>query len=215
MDEIHVLCPLASSLDGKIASYIGESDADRRAYGFGCEADHLVLLEVLSQSDAVIIGGRSARAESGVIPLRNDKGVIPPWVVISRSAAPLSGRSPDGPIWYVGPDLNDPSKQLEYVDKIFPANSQNLPDLLTLILKLLKSQNLNRVALLGGGEILANFLEIQAVDELWITVCPVFIGAESAVSSIAQILSKPVKFKLQASRTAQDHVFLKYLIAKT
>jgi riboflavin biosynthesis pyrimidine reductase len=151
-----ILCPLAISLDGKIASFPGESDVNRRSYGFGCEADHQLLLKILSEADAVIIGGRTARAASGVLPLFNDCGVIPPWIVLSRSAAPLVGRDDRGPIWYVGAELDDPLQNLRPLDRIFPFQSKKLADLVPETLRILENEKLRRVVLLGGGEILAH-----------------------------------------------------------
>ena len=51
-------------------------------------------------------------------------------------------------------------------------------------LKHLASLHITRLAVLGGGELVASMLESDLIDELWLTVCPLILGGATAPTPV-------------------------------
>jgi 5-amino-6-(5-phosphoribosylamino)uracil reductase len=43
---------------------------------------------------------------------------------------------------------------------------------------------IQRLAVLGGGELVASLLEVHLIDELWLTICPLIFGGVNAPTPV-------------------------------
>lgn len=82
--------------------------------------------------------------------------------------------------------------------------------------KQLHELNLSKLAILGGGELVASLLAADLIDELWLTICPVIFGgnAPTPVGGKGWIQSQAKKLKLVETKQVEQEVFLHYLVNK-
>ena len=80
----------------------------------------------------------------------------------------------------------------------------------------LQELNLNKLAILGGGELVASLLAEDLIDELWLTICPVIFGgnAPTPVGGKGLIQSQAKKLQLLETKQVEQEVFLHYLVIK-
>src|SRR4051794_30117842 len=91
---MRIINVMATALDGVIASHPGETESERRALGFINEHDHQHVEALLAGADAVILGSASLKPTGQAWEVRNHQGVLPIWVVLTRSGLPA-----DLPFW--------------------------------------------------------------------------------------------------------------------
>ncbi|MFB2937315.1 RibD family protein [Aerosakkonemataceae cyanobacterium BLCC-F154] len=76
---------------------------------------------------------------------------------------------------------------------------------------------LQKVAVLGGGKLVASLLEADLVDEFWLTVCPLILGGENAPSPVAGagfLANLAPKLQLLSVKTVDQEVFLHYRLQR-
>jgi 5-amino-6-(5-phosphoribosylamino)uracil reductase len=81
----------------------------------------------------------------------------------------------------------------------------------------LKSLGLQTLAILGGGELVASLLEIDAIDEFWLTVCPIILGGANAptpVGGIGFTAQQARCLKLLSVREIKGEIFLHYSLQR-
>ncbi len=80
----------------------------------------------------------------------------------------------------------------------------------------LQQLSLNKLAILGGGELVASLLAVDLIDELWLTICPLILGgnAPTPVGGTGFIQSQAKKLQLLESKQVEQEVFLHYLVKK-
>ncbi len=80
----------------------------------------------------------------------------------------------------------------------------------------LQELNLNKLAILGGGELVASLLAEDLIDELWLTICPVIFGgnAPTPVGGKGLIQSQAKKLQLLETKQVEQEIFLHYLVIK-
>lgn len=80
----------------------------------------------------------------------------------------------------------------------------------------LQELNLNKLAILGGGELVASLLAEDLIDELWLTICPVIFGgnAPTPVGGKGLIQSQAKKLQLLEIKPVEQEIFLHYLVIK-
>jgi 5-amino-6-(5-phosphoribosylamino)uracil reductase len=81
----------------------------------------------------------------------------------------------------------------------------------------LKALGLQTLAILGGGELVASLLEIDAIDEFWLTVCPVILGGANAptpVEGIGFTAQQARCLKLLSVREIKGEIFLHYSLQR-
>ncbi|EGK84718.1 riboflavin deaminase [Microcoleus vaginatus PCC 9802] len=79
----------------------------------------------------------------------------------------------------------------------------------------LASFDIKRLAILGGGKLVASVLAAGLVDELWLTVCPLILGgadAPTAVEGEGFLADVAPKLELLAVKQVGQEVFLHYRV---
>ncbi|MGB3299981.1 MAG: RibD family protein [Phormidesmis sp.] len=74
---------------------------------------------------------------------------------------------------------------------------------------------IQKLLVMGGGELVASLLAGKLIDELYLTICPLLIGGKSAptpVGGLGFTLPQTPQLSLQSSRTEGDEVFLHYKV---
>lgn len=80
-------------------------------------------------------------------------------------------------------------------------------------LKLLLEKGVNKLAILGGGNLAASLLAFDLIDEFWLTVCPVILGgvdSPTPVEGLGFLASYPMGLELLSVEKVAQEVFLHY-----
>ncbi|WP_009547673.1 RibD family protein [Crocosphaera subtropica] len=213
---------LAMTADGKIA------DFQRNAARFGSNIDQNHLEKQISLVDGVLLGARTLRAFGTTVIVKdaellanrkqNNKPSQPINIVVSASgkiADNLRFFSQPVPHWLMTTQEGT-KEQTSKFEKVltFPeieAGKINLVE----ALKRLKELGLSHLAIIGGGELVANCLEQNLIDELWLTVCPYLLGGKTAptpVEGMGFLSSHAQKLELLSLEQKEQEIFLHYKV---
>ena len=219
----HTTVVLAMSADGKIA------DFRRSPARFGSVADKIHLGKQIAASDAVLFGAGTLRAYGTTMTITDaillqqrkiaNQHPQPVHIVISRSG----NLNPDikffqQPVrrWLLTTSLGayfwQERSEFEEV-LVFETPSQEI-DILA-ALEYFTSLQITRLAILGGGQLVASFLESNLIDEIWLTICPLILGgsiAPSPVEGTGFLSDLAPKLQLLEVSTVEQEVFLHYRI---
>lgn len=220
----HTTTILAITADGKIADYT------RSAARFSSATDKAHLESQISLVDGVIFGAGTLRAYGTSLPicntqlkqLRLNRGQNPQPIhlVVSASGSIASGlKFFEQPIprWLLTTQENS---QLWHNDSLFDRIIVGKTDAdsnfeWSEILSQLKDLRMQKLAILGGGELVASLLAIEAIDEIWLTVCPVIFGGVTAPTPVAGtgwLQSASIKLNLLEVKHIDGEVFLHYRV---
>ncbi|MEH2203350.1 MAG: RibD family protein [Nostoc sp.] len=237
----HTTVVLAMSADGKIA------DFKRSPARFGSRLDKAHLEKQIAASDAVLFGARTLDAygttltvtDPTLVQLRAQGGKPqqPVHIVITNSA----NLNPEihffkQPVrrWLLTTTAGEFSwkERLQTLHSTLGAGVQEYPpefekilvfetptreiDILA-ALKQLATLHITRLAVLGGGELVASLLELDLIDELWLTVCPLILGGNTAPTPVEGKGFLPdlaPKLQLIEVHTVEQEVFLHYRLQR-
>jgi 5-amino-6-(5-phosphoribosylamino)uracil reductase len=209
------------SADGKIA------DVQRSAARFGSAQDRAHLEQQVAAADAVLFGAGTLRVygttlsvtSADLLAQRQQRGQPPQpvQIVVSRSG----NLSPAArffqqplPRWL----LTTPIGAAAWLGK--PAFERILtagPEIhWPTVYEQLEQLGLGKLAVLGGGDLVASLFAAGRVDALWLTVCPLILGgqlAPSPVSGPGFLAHLAPQLTLIEVRSAQQEVFLHYRVA--
>ena len=185
---------IASSIDGRIA-YPGGGKTQ-----LGQSGDRLVLEEALAWSDAILMGGQTLRDHRSICIIKN-KSLLKQRVSEGKNEQPIA---------LLASNQNDfPANWLFFKQPIErwllqKQNNENKSDFPNgfdkkIILKIkwrdtlddLNRRGIKRIVLLGGANLISDFLLEELIDELQITITPHLIGGDYCwVSSKLNSLNK-------------------------
>jgi len=227
----HTTVVLAMSADGKIA------DVMRSPARFGSQADKLHLEEQIALADAVLFGAGTLRAYNTTLAIshpkfvqqREQRGQTPqPFHIVVSKSAQIDPKSrffsQPVPRWLltssVGSDFwqqcqvtNDSSKT--NFDKILVSETQVGEIDLAQALTHLTTLGIAHLAVLGGGILVGGMMELDLIDELWLTICPLILGGVTAPTPVEGqgFLSQLApRLELLAINQVGQEVFLNYRV---
>jgi 5-amino-6-(5-phosphoribosylamino)uracil reductase len=83
--------------------------------------------------------------------------------------------------------------------------------------KHLATLHITRLVVLGGGKLVASLLELDLIDELWLTVCPLILGGSNAPTPVdgkGFLADLAPKLELLEVQTVEQEVFLHYRLQR-
>ncbi|MCU0543162.1 MAG: RibD family protein [Oscillatoriaceae cyanobacterium Prado104] len=228
----HATVILAIAADGKIA------DTARSPARFGSANDKAHLEQQIAAADAVLFGNGTLRAYGTTLRVtapdlldwREERGkpLQPVQIVCSQSCQ-------FDPNWRF---FQQPVPRWLLTGKSaeFPSQSPtNLPlnSMFDRILFVetaggeidwidafgqLANLGIQRLAILGGGQLVASLLAAGSIDEFWLTVCPLILGGAAAPTPVEGkgfLASFAPKLELLAVKQVGQEVFLHYRVARS
>ncbi|MEM9161450.1 MAG: RibD family protein [Cyanobacteria bacterium P01_F01_bin.4] len=217
-DRPQVIAVLAMSADGKIG------DVYRNAARFGSEADRRHLETCVAQADATLFGAGTLRAYGTTLSVRDrtlqqqrkqrGQSAQPIQIVCSASGA-LNPNwrffSQSVPRWLLTTPAGAKAWQGgDQFERIFVA--QDEVDWRATLAQL-KHLGIARLLAMGGGELLAALLAVNAIDELYLTLCPLLLGGKMAPTPIdgaGFLATQAPRLQLVSVDRRGDEVFLHY-----
>ncbi|PZV07680.1 MAG: riboflavin deaminase [Leptolyngbya sp.] len=211
---------LAISLDGKIA------DRHHSPARFGSAADKHHLETQIAQMDAVLFGAGTLRAYGTTLRISNpellqqrqaqNKPPQPVHIVCSASGnldPQLAFFRQPIPRWLLTTEIGVQQwADQDRFERIIVAEQSGSIDWKTAF-QTLATLGCDRIAALGGGELIAGLLAAECVDEFRITVCPIILGGRTAptlVEGAGFLEAIAPRLELISAQTINQEVFLHY-----
>lgn len=206
-----VVSNTAISLDGRI------NTRERRFAFFGSERDHARMSRLRAEADAVLVGGATFRNwPHAALPDEGDRGRLRgrPWnVVVSRSLD-----LPPAADFFAEPAIRPLllTRAAALGARSAPAEIEawdgegDLP--VAWILGQLARRGVERLLVEAGGDLLFQFLAAGAIDEMYLTLCPLVVGGEapSLADGPGFDLAGAPRMRLVSAAPEGDEVFLHY-----
>ena len=222
--KLHVTAILAMTVDGKITA------RDLSAARFGSARDKIHLEKQVSLADGVLFGAGTLRAYGTTMSVSHpnllqerksrSQPSQPVQIVVSRSA----NLNPQWrffqqpvPRWLLTTDKSAKLWQdRAYFERIIVCRSHKNESAIDWFeaFARFKESGLNKLAILGGAELLASLLAVNLIDELWLTICPLILGgdAPSLVGGTGWLQSQGKRLELLNVRQIESEVFLHYRV---
>jgi len=210
---------LAMSADGKIA------DGQRSPARFGSAADQQHLERQVAEADGVLLGAGTLRAYGTTIRVTHPQ-LLQQRVTAGKPSQPVqiicSGsaridpnlrffRQPV-PRWLLTTEAGAQQWQAQPgFEKIICTHEDGID--WKKALTSLGTFGLRRLAVLGGGKLVASLLEAGLIDELWLTVCPLLLGgslAPTPVDGLGFAAQLAPRLQLLSVASQAQEVFLHY-----
>ncbi|MFH1848875.1 MAG: bifunctional diaminohydroxyphosphoribosylaminopyrimidine deaminase/5-amino-6-(5-phosphoribosylamino)uracil reductase RibD [archaeon] len=187
-----VTAKAAVSLDGKIASYTGDSK------WISSPESRKKVHRMRSESDAVLVGLNTVIKDNPRLTCRIRGGRDPLRVILdSRLSVPPDARVFDDDNVVVACLEDAPRRDNLRVIRL-KADAKGRPDL-ALLMKTLGGMQVCSVLIEGGSEVLGSAFDSGTVDRIVWFIAPIIIGGRSAVTAVAgegaASVSKALKFR--------------------
>lgn len=221
-DRPYTTVVLAMSADGKIA------DAQRSPARFSSPQDKLHLEQQIATADAVLFGAGTLRAygttlrvlEPQLLQQRHKQNLAPqPVHIVASSQAQIDRqlrffRQPV-PRWLLTTSVGAKQwQEQEFFAQVLICETPEAKGIdWTGAMKKIVSMGLQRLAVLGGGEVVAAMLAADLIDELWLTICPLLLGGNTAPTPVGGAgFSAAVapRLELLSVQEVAQEVFLHY-----
>lgn len=209
---------LAVSLDGKLARAQRQGERIASAYDF----QHLE--EQVAKADAVLFGATTLRLGGTAMRLQSSS-LIEERVRAGKPPQPLQiVCSASGHLDLALPFFQQPIPRALVTTKAGTARWQGSTAFdycwcaerphwdWPWVLEQIAAVGIHHLAVLGGGHLFASLLQVQAIDELWLTVCPLLLGSESPSLMPLPDCHSP-SMTLLTARPVANEVYLHYRIS--
>ncbi|MDJ0634159.1 MAG: RibD family protein [Xenococcaceae cyanobacterium MO_188.B29] len=220
---------LGMTADGKI------TDKALSPARFGSQADKLHLERQISFADAVIFGAGTLRSYGTTLPITNlelletrkEHSQQPqPFQIVCSASGKLNPQlrffSQPVPRWLLTtPTGAEFWRERTEFERIIVSRSdrhqEQIANSLSMewdsILSQLKQLGIDKLAILGGGQLIASLLAVDVVDEFYLTICPVIFGGKdtpTAVEGRGWLQQQGRKLELVSVKQVDQEVFLHY-----
>ena len=221
----YTIVVLAMSADGKIA------DRDRSAARFGSAQDKAHLEARLAEVDAALFGAGTLRAYGTTLLIKNPALLAQrqhqhkppqPFHIVCSGSGDFNPQLPffkqGVPRWLLttesGAKCWQSCKGTEGTefDRILPFPE---PFDWNTVLQQFNELGLNKLLVMGGGELVASLLAADRVHELWLTVCPLLLGgtiAPTPVEGSGFPANLAPRLELISAEAIDQEVFLHYRV---
>ena len=223
--QLHTTVILAMTADGKI------SDRQGSAARFGSVNDKAHLEQQISLADGVLFGAGTLRAygttmlvsSPTLLQQRKERRKLPqPVQIVVSASADLDPQwrffQQPVPRWLITiADNEDKWHERQEFERIVTTSVKDSNSCWKTAFQQLFELGLNKLAILGGGELVASLLAEDLIDELWLTVCPLILGgnfAPTPVGGKGLIQTEGKKLQLLEVKQVEQELFLHYLIVK-
>jgi 2,5-diamino-6-(ribosylamino)-4(3H)-pyrimidinone 5'-phosphate reductase len=209
----HVILNAAMSIDGKIATRLGNSDLSSKQ-------DKIRIHKLRSKVDAILIGKNTLQKDDPLLTVRYSSGSNPTRIVLD-SLGKISINSKILKTSYKVPTIiavseNISSRNLQKLKK-FPIDiiitGKKLVNLRSLLLHLYK-RKIKTVLVEGGGKTNWQFIKENLIDEIWVTITPIIIGGTDAITLVQgngfPTIAKSSKFRLNGIKKLENYIVLHY-----
>jgi 5-amino-6-(5-phosphoribosylamino)uracil reductase len=214
------------SADGKIA------DFERSPARFGSPADKTHLETQIAKADGVLFGAGTLRAygttlrvtDPDLLQQRQQHGKAPqPVQIVCSRTGQLNAEYPffkqPVPRWLLTTSTGAaPWYKSSAFERILTVTLKESRLDWVSAMELLSDAGLRRIVIAGGGDLVASLLSVHAIDELWLTVCPLLLGGSSAPSPVEGRgfpADLAPRLELLSSEAIAHEVFLHYRIKRT
>lgn len=219
----HTTVVLAMSADGKIA------DEQRSPARFSSPTDLAHLQKQVALADAVLFGAATLRAYGTTLSVSDPvliqqrqqlgKPTQPIQIVCSKSAdidPNLRFFQQQVPRWLLTSNAGAEVWQVQTgFEKILITEISQTGINWLDAFQQLKNLGLERLAVLGGGNLVASLLANNLIDELWLTVCPLILGGAQSptpVEGIGFLPNLAPRLELLSVEAIHQEVFLHYRV---
>lgn len=216
---------VAMSADGKIA------DAMRSPTLFGSPNDKAHLETQVALADGVLFGATTLRAGETAMRVINPellkqrkqqgKPLQPVQIVCSRTAeidSQLKFFRQEVPRWLLTTVVGRQQwKGRSEFERILAVDNGTGGVDWHAAFQQMASLGLKRLAVLGGGELVASLLAVDLIDELWLTVCPLIIGGTKAPTPVEGdgfLTQLAPRLELLSVQQVEQEVFLHYRLLR-
>lgn len=209
----HVILSAAISIDGKIATRLGDSKLSSKK-------DKIRLHRLRSKVDAILVGKNTIHRDDPLLTVRYVKGKNPTRIILD-SQGTISVNSKILQTCNKVPTIIAVSKRISKVNlqklKRFPVeiimtgkNSVNIKSLMNNLSK----RKINTVLVEGGGTINWQFIQNNLFDEILITITPFIIGGIDAITFVQgrgfdKIIKSP-RLRLNTIKRLENYLVLHY-----
>ncbi|RMH73505.1 MAG: RibD family protein [Cyanobacteria bacterium J007] len=217
----HTTVVLAMSADGKIA------DARRSPVLFGSPHDKAHLERQVALADAVLGGAGTLRTggtamrvlDPDLLDERQSRGKPPQPVQIVASGS--GNIDPDLPFfqqpiprWLVSTQAGATLwRDRPGFDRLLVAEGNDREIDWAIALAAMAELGIERLAVLGGGQLVGSLLSADVLDELWLTVCPLLVGGMAAPTPVdgeGLLATEAKRLELLDVRQIEGELFLHY-----
>ena len=209
----HVIFSAAMSLDGKIATRIGDSKLSSKK-------DKIRVHKLRSKVDAILVGKNTVKVDDPLLTVRGIKGKNPIRVILDSEATINTGSrilqtcSKIPTIIVVTKKAK--KKNLQKLKK-FPITVQvcgNDKINIKKLLKFLKQKSVKNLLVEGGGITNWTFVKQNIIDEAIITITPYILGGSSSPTLVDgngfSLITKSPKLKLKKVAKIKNEIVLYY-----
>ncbi|HAZ48499.1 MAG TPA: riboflavin deaminase [Cyanobacteria bacterium UBA11369] len=225
MTRPHTTVILAMSADGKIA------DTVRSPTLFGSPNDKAHLETQVALADAILVGATTLRSGKSAMRVINPellkqreqqgKPPQPVQIICSRNAQinpEIKFFSQPIPRWLLTtPQGAKRWEQQPGFDRILIANGGDKGIDWQAAFSEMAQLGLERIAVLGGGELVASLVAEDLIDEFWLTVCPLIIGGAKAptpVEGTGFLTAQAPRLELLSAAQVGQELFLHYRVQR-
>lgn len=209
----HVILSAAISIDGKIATRLGDSKLSSKK-------DKTRLHKLRSKVDAILVGKNTILRDDPLLTVRYAKGKNPTRIILdSQGTIPIDSKILQ--TCETIPTIIVVSKKISKSNlkklKKFPVeiimSGENLVNIKYLMSNLSK-RKINTILVEGGGTVNWQFIKNNLFDEIFITITPFIIGGTDAITFVQgkgfdKIIKSP-RLRLNTIKKLENYLVLHY-----